>query len=305
MKFGFGYQLWLRDYHIENFYRMLDELALEGLDGFECLESFLLDWFERRPQEFHRLLDMHGLQFSSYYTGGEFTTPEQRDQYKQTVKRRARFMAAAGYENILLDGGHEFRDLNAQQLDDYIRVIADTANELGEYCKTLGLKTHWHQHWGSVFEKKQNFYRFMELLDPALVGFCCDCGQLELGDFDVLQTVRDFADRITFMHYKDVTKAGRPDGELWPGKVVPCDEGAYNVDSRYRWVELGRGCVPYVEITKIMAEHHYDGWIVDDFDYTGYQPRACVRACKEYLNQACGIWTDRDKKEGRAPAGVR
>ena len=36
-------------------------------------------------------------------------------------------MAAAGYENILLDGGHEFRDLNAQQLDDYIRVIADTA----------------------------------------------------------------------------------------------------------------------------------------------------------------------------------
>ena len=300
MKFGFGFQLWMRDTHEENFYRMLDELSLEGLDGFETYHPFLLDWFERRPKEFRRLLDMHGLELSSYYTSGEFTTEEQRELFRLTVRRRARFVAEAGYENMLLDGGHEFRGLNDRQLDDYIRAIADTANELGEYNKTLGLKTHWHQHWGSVFENRKNFYRFMELLDPGAVGFCCDCGQLELGDFDVLQTVRDFADRITFLHYKDVTKAGRPEGELWPGKTVPSDGGAYDVDSRYRWVELGRGCVPYVEITKILAEHHYDGWIVDDFDFTGYPPRVSVRACKEYLNQACGIYTARDLREGRA-----
>src|SRR5438105_3774141 len=82
-----------------------------------------------------------------------------------------------------------------------------------------------------------------------------DVGQLTLGGFDVLGTVRRYIDRIRFMHYKDVTFGGRPQGQLWAGGThIPADEGAYGVDSKGRWVELGRGVVPFAAITRILLD---------------------------------------------------
>ncbi len=69
MKFGFGMQVWLRDNHFENFYRMLDEMALEGLDGMECCFPFLHQWYGHRPKELRDLLDMHGLELASLCFG--------------------------------------------------------------------------------------------------------------------------------------------------------------------------------------------------------------------------------------------
>ena len=49
MKIGFGTQLWLKDNHFENFFRMLDEMALIGFDGFEMAYPFLIDWYGQNP----------------------------------------------------------------------------------------------------------------------------------------------------------------------------------------------------------------------------------------------------------------
>ena len=181
-------------------------------------------------------------------------------------------------------------------------VSANTANMLGQYARSLGLTLAWHQHWGSIFEVQAPFHRLMELTDPGLVGFCPDVGQLALGDFDVVDTVRRYVDRVRYVHYKDVTCAGRPQGELWPGgPVVPSNDGAYGIDSRWRWVELGRGVVDFPAITEVLLGAGYDGWIVDDFDFTGYPARASAQACKDYINQALGIWGERDIRRGLAP----
>ena len=299
MKFGFGIQLWLRNNHLENFYRMLVELALEGLDGFETSHGFLVDWYGGKPKELRKILDMLGLEVSSYYYGAEYYDKESREASIKELKRRADFMAELGYQNVLLDGGRKIPGMDARRLDDYIKLIAETANSLGEYANSLGLTLSWHQHWGSVFEVQAPFHRLMELTDPKIVGFCCDVGQLTLGDFNVTETVERYASqgRIRFMHYKDLTGDGRPEKRLWDGYDAPSDMGAYNVDSKYRWVELGRGCVDFVGVTKILQKYGYDGWLVDDFDFTGYEPRVSVRACKAYINNALGIKTARDLNE--------
>ena len=223
------------------------------------------------------------------------------------VKRRCRFVAELGYDIVLLDGGRKRPGITAQQqLDDQIKLIAETANMLGEYANSLGLHLSWHQHWGSIFEVQAPFHRLMELTDPALMGFCCDVGQLALGDFDVVETVRRYVDRIGFMHYKDVTMAGRPEGELWPGgPVAPTDGGAYGIDSKARWVELGRGMVDFPAVTEVLLSAGYDGWIVDDFDFTGYPARASAQACKDYINYGLGIWGERDIRRGLVPQGAK
>jgi inosose dehydratase len=300
MKIGFGTQLWLKDNHFENFHRMLDEMALIGLDGFEVCYPFLIEWYGHKPQELRRLLAMHGLELGSYYTGIGFGSKEAIQPQVEEFKRRCLFVHQLGGTNVLLDGGEKDWQRDYRDIEEYIQRIAAAANELGQYARSLGVTLSWHQHWGSVFEEESAFQRLMALTDPEWVGFCPDVGQLALCGFDVTATVRRYIERIKFIHYKDITFAGRPQGELWAGGVrAPADRGAYNVDSRGRWVELGRGVVPFREITDILVASGYDGWITDDFDYSGYSPVESALACKDFLNQGLGLWGERDLREQR------
>lgn len=302
MKIGFGTQLWLRDNHFENFHRMLDEMALIGLDGFEIHYPFLLQNYEHRTKELRDLLELHDLEMATYYTGITFHDEEQRYRGMNTVRRKCHFSAALGTKVICIDGGRKRSGISKNELDDQIKLIAECANQLGNYATSCGLTLAWHQHWGSIFEAKAPFYRFMELTDPDLVKFCPDVGQLALGDFDVVETIRHFADRIAYVHYKDISFAGRPHGELWRGgPVVPSDNGAYGVDSRGRWVELGRGIIDFPAITQVLRSAGFDGWIVDDFDYSGYRAVESAKACKTYINHALGIWGERDIRRNTAP----
>lgn len=295
MKIGFGTQLWLRDNHFENFHRMLDEMSLIGLDGFEISYGFLLQDYEHRTSLLRDLLAMHDLEMATYYTGITFHNDDQRRKGMDTVRRKCHFSAELGTQVICIDGGRKRPGITPEALDDQIKLIAETANQLGEYAKSCGLTLAWHQHWGSIFEIQAPFDRLMTLTDPNLVKFCPDVGQLKLGDFDVVETVRRYVERVAYVHYKDVTFAGRPQGQLYPGGPnLPSDGGAYSVDSRGRWVELGRGSIDFPAVTKVLLDAGFDGWIVDDFDFTGYRAVESATACKDYINKALGIWGERD-----------
>ncbi len=212
-----------------------------------------------------------------------------------------RFVAELGYPNVLIDENSGGLPI-AGNLGDHIKRVADGANALGAYAKSLGLTLSWHNHWGSTFETQEPFDEFVRLLDNDACGLCIDVGQVKLGGFDEVETVRKYADRIKFMHYKDVSFKGRPSGTLYPnGPRVPSDSGAYSVDARGRWVELGRGDVDFVGVTKALLDAGYDGWLVDDLDSTSYQARDSVAACKDYINNGLGIWTQRDRATGKVP----
>lgn len=166
MKIGFGAQLWVKDNHYENFHRMLDEMALIGFDGFEVCFPFLIEWYDNKPGELKKLLRMHGLELSSYYTGIGFRNKESVHGQVEEFKRRCRFVSRLGGEYVLLDGGEKDWQRDYRDVEAYISLIADTANELGKYARSLGLTLAWHQHWGSVFEDESAFNRLMELTDP-------------------------------------------------------------------------------------------------------------------------------------------
>jgi len=296
MKIGFGAALWVRDNHPGNFHRMLDELSLEGYDGLEYAGLWLLEQYERRPGEFRELMQMHDLEFSATYHHCEYLIPERQQSELELAKRKADFLAAVGAPVLMIDGAHKRPEVAT---DDDIKVVAGMANRMGEIGRERGLTVAWHQHWGTTFEVKATFDRLMELTDPELVKFCPDTGQLTLGDFDLVETFKKYSSRIAYVHFKDLTFAGRPRGELWPGgPVAPTDSGAYHVDSRGRWVELGRGAVNFPAVYRILLEAGYDGWIVDDFDFTGYSVRESLAACKAYLNGALGVYGRRDRAKG-------
>ena len=295
MKFGFGMQVWLRDNHNENFYRMLDEMSLEGLDGFECCYPFLYQWYSNNPGELRTLLDMHGLELSSYYCSVCFRDPDLNRRTVDDIKAKMRFVSEMGYKNILIDEAYGSLPNPHGSAADLIKIIAEGANNLGEYANSLGVTLSWHNHWGSTFETLEPFEQFVEQLDNSLCGICIDVGQLKLGGIDEVAVVKKYAKKIKYMHYKDVIFKGRPQGKIFPGGPdVPTNTGAYSVDAKGRWVELGRGEVNFVDVTKALLDAGFDGWIVDDLDSTSYQARESVSACKEYINKGLGIRTERD-----------
>jgi inosose dehydratase len=287
---GFGMAPWWRDGHPENIYRGLDEIAAAGFDGVEVFGSPLQQYIGR-PAAFGQLVARNGLVLSSAYCHFGYLDPAARAAEDAEFVRVANFAAEAGGKFVLLDGGHK-PDLRGpgDVSDDDIARIADAANRYATIARELGLTLAWHQHWGGVFEWPEPFHRFMAATDPALVSFCPDSAQLAMGDYDVVETFRRYAERIRFVHFKDL--APNHNWELAArhgGPARPRDSGGYHVDSKWRMVELGRGIIDFPALLDILKGAGYDGWIVDDMDYSAYAALECATVCRDYLRDALGL----------------
>jgi inosose dehydratase len=287
---GYGMAAWWRDGHPENIYRGLDEIALAGFDGVEIFGA-PYQTFTNRPAHFRRLLEMHGLTLSSVYSGYTYLDPARQAHEDEEFRRVAAFAAEAGAKWVLLDGGHKPNLRSADDVtDDDVAIVADAATRYAGVAREHGLSLAWHQHWGGVFEWSAPFHRFMARTDPSLVHFCPDTAQLSMGDYDVRQTFERYATRMGYVHFKDLA----PNHD-WAttarhgGPKAPRDSGGYHVDSKWRMVELGRGQIDFPALLAILQRAGFDGWIVDDMDYSAYSTLESATACRDYLREALGL----------------
>jgi inosose dehydratase len=99
----------------------------------------------------------------------------------------------------------------------------------------------------------------LDLTDPEWVGLCLDTGHHTFGGGDPVEGLRQHADRIWHVHFKDCdpTIAAQARKEGWDynfaiGKGVFC--------------ELGKGEVDFATIVRLLDELDYDGWIVVEQD---------------------------------------
>ncbi|MDR3119985.1 MAG: sugar phosphate isomerase/epimerase [Clostridiales bacterium] len=298
MKLGFGMQIWLRDGHFENFHRMLDEAATIGLDGLECCWPFLYQSYASKPGQLKALLDLHGLALSSYYIAVPMGGKKTNDESTELVKRYAAFIREAGGSDILFDEFYHGRKEWPEDRGGFAGMMAENVNRFAQIARAEGVYASWHQHWGSVLQWEEPFSRFMAETDPQYVSLCLDVGQAALCGWDVTASVQKYVGRINrYVHYKDILLGDRKEGALWPGKTAPSDSGAYDVDSYGRWVELGRGVVDFPAIHSILLEAGFDGWIVDDLDYTAYGAAQCAQACLDYLHHRLRAYGQRPPRD--------
>ena len=286
MKLGYHPAPWVRDNHWEHFPRALDEISLTGWDGIEISGRWVLDNYGHRPHELGDLLAMHDLVLASCYHGLTYSL-ERRTQEADLVQHTIDAIVAARGETLLIDGGPQQPDGTNE--DDYQRV-ADFANQIGEWCRDAGIQCCWHQHWGTMFEWAAPFERLLALTDPDLVKFCPDTAQLTMGDYDVIDTIRRHAQRIGYIHLKDLDH--NHDWQVAASHGGPstwADTGAYHVDSKWRFVELGRGLVDFPTVVGILREVNYQGWVVDDFDYSAYGTREASTTLLRYLRHGLGL----------------
>ncbi len=166
--------------------------------------------------------------------------------------------------------------LSRDQWDVYAKGVNRVARAVYDQ---LGLKVVFHHHCAGYVETPEETRNLMNRADPDLVGLCLDTGHWQYAGGDAVQCVREYGERVTYLHLKD------------------CDPGIRELAIKERmdyfaavaagvFCELGQGGVDFPTLIAEMEGRGYDGWAIVEQDILTSDleaPRQSARRNREYL----------------------
>jgi inosose dehydratase len=259
---------------------VLDEIVSAGYSGTE-----LGDGFPRVPATLRRALEDRGLEMPSAWCGlGVFQVSPDVDL--EHTRRLCGLLSAIGARFVnLADQGVPERKAFACRTDSPAapRLNADQWDQLAErVCRTAevarehGLQAAFHPHAGTWIETLGDLEELLGRVPAPLLKLCWDVGHAICGGVDPLAVVRQYPERIAYIHLKDV------DGEVLDG--VRRDGVSFDDAVRRRiFTELGRGVLDVPGLLAALREIGYQGWLMVEQDSTWLAPIESARASREYL----------------------
>ncbi len=260
---------------MEQAYREVAEL---GYLGFETFGRTIVEWNETKPGGWRALVERFGIPTGAAYCGKTWIDPATAAADMEAARREADALKEVGGETLVLACGR--RPPGGYTADQFKR-LADALHEIGRYCQSIGLVTGLHPHTGTAVETRQDIDTILALLDPAVVGFAPDTGQIAKGGSDILEVMRTYRRRITHVHLKD-----------WGGTYERDAEGRELDSTGYvNYVPVGSGVLPIPALLDILLEDGFTGWVNVELDGTPRAPRPpreAARISREYLGQVLG-----------------
>jgi sugar phosphate isomerase/epimerase len=223
--------------------RSLDADGLEMYDGFfTSLDPAYLD---RVGEAIHGA----GFAMPMLCCSPDFTNPDP-DGRKRAVDREAELIAVArrlgGPRTVCrVLSGQRYPQVDRRQgLEWVVECINRVLPVAREHDIVLGLENHYKDGFWTYPEFAQKRDVFLELVaaipDREHFGVQYDPSNAIVAGDDPVALLREFAERVVSMHASDRFLA--PSGELHHGVT-------------------GKGLNDYDAIFRILAEHHYRGWI--------------------------------------------
>ena len=198
------------------------------------------------------------------YCSGRFIDPALVESEMQAILAAARFARNAGGEYLVLGGGMNQTGVYAGP--DYGRLAA-ALHAIGRGCREMGLTACYPPHLGTMVENAAQLELFCNETDPDLIGLAPDLAHLVRGGADPVETIRRWADRIVYIHLKDVR-----DNEF---------------------VELEQGDIDWPAVAETLREIGYRGWAVVELDDTSRTPLESAAISRRYLEELLGAENER------------
>jgi inosose dehydratase len=194
--------------------RFLDELA--GV-GYEWLELGPYGYLPTDPSKLSDELaarnlkvaggTMHGL--SGLHRAGDF------DAIVEQARKVAVLTKAVGADQLIFVPVPGYRDDDtgaylepAELTEDQWRRLIGSSDELGKIIYgDYGVHLQFHPHADSHVETQAQTERFLQETDPAAVNLCLDTGHLAYRRADCAQIIKDYPDRIGYVHIKQMDPA--------------------------------------------------------------------------------------------------
>ena len=200
----------------------IKDISEIGFPGIQLRNNILKDYGDR-PKALRDLLNQHHLEMVALSSGGvRIATGTEPDEIAKHV-RNASFVHDVGGRYLQVTDSARPKDRKPEAAD--FRQLGRALTEIGKRALDLGVPVGYHNHMGSLGEAPDEVDRIMELADPRYVKLELDIAHYQQGGGDPARAIRQYHDRLLFLHIKDVESLATND-ERGRG---------------YRWVELGRG----------------------------------------------------------------
>ncbi|EPJ77593.1 MULTISPECIES: TIM barrel protein [Pseudomonas] len=168
----------------------------------------------------------------------------------------------AGPYLVIIDWGHEVRDYaaghsdRAPRLDDarwntmmaHIRAIADIA------WHQYGIRAVIHPHAGGYIEFADELARLVDDIPDEVAGLCLDTGHLYYAGMDPVASLRTYAHRLDYLHFKDIDP-------VVLDQVLNEHIRFFAACARGVMCPIGRGVIDYPALHSLVHELGYVGCI--------------------------------------------
>lgn len=158
---------------------------------------------------------------------------------------------------------------------DYKR-LGQLLTELGKRVADLGVQLGYHNHMGAMGQTPEGVDQIVEAMDPRYARLELDIAHYFQGGGDPAKAVEKYADRLLFLHLKDVEKLPDSSGAKQP----------------YRFVELGRGQVNVPAVLEALRKISFRGWGIVELDGEtdkSRTPKESAIINKDYVEQKLGL----------------
>lgn len=215
--------------------RAISEIGAAGYEGVELFDGNLLD-YEGRYDTLRTTLGNAGVQLVAVYSGANFLFKDILDEELARIERAASAAAEMGAEHLVVGGGA--KRAKGRQADDF-KLLGAGLDRVCRVAEAAGLTAHYHPHLSTIVEGPEEV---REIFKHTAINFCPDTAHLAAAGGDPAQQVREFKDRITYVHLKGLQRE--------PFAFTPIDMG-----------DLDNGAV-----IDALAESSFSGWVTNELD---------------------------------------
>lgn len=241
------------------FEQCVSEMALAGFTGSEVGNKY-----PKEPAVLKKALDMRGVEICNQWFSC-FLITKPFEEVEKEFRNQLSFLSALGAKVIGVS--EQSYSIQGQQTtpifgnkyvlnDSQWEVLCNGLNRLGKIAKEeYQISLTFHHHMGTVVENAQEVERMMEHTDPEYVHLLFDTGHFAYCDEDPLEMVKKYIKRIKHVHLKDIRKEVVAQVRT---EKLSFLEGV----RRGTFTVPGDGCIHFEPIFAVLAENHYEGYLV-------------------------------------------
>ncbi len=251
------------------------------LDAIRTAGYRATEWSSSLPRDVERLradLAARGLDLVGAFVGLNLRDRARHEAELARAQEKARFLKALGAGHLVVaDAGDPGRRAAAGHVGPELALseaafsaMVEGLHRLGEALRPLGMRLVFHNHVGTYVETGEETARLLSATDPELVGWCLDTGHLVYGGGDLLELLDRFADRVGYLHLKDVD----------PEVLARAKAGGWSFEDalrRYIFAPLGEGMVPLKAALSQLKAAGFSGVAVIEQDTTPTDPTEAAR----------------------------
>lgn len=245
-----------------------------GYRAYETIGRIIEQYEERKAERFDDLLARHDISLAAVYCGTTFVDAEGAAEHVENVMRWAKRGQELGATALILAAGSRRPEPYTKTAQ--WRGMARVFNDIARRAADLGLITALHPHTGTLLETRTEIDAILDAIDPTLVFFAPDTGQIAKAGDDPTAALREYKTLLRHVHLNHFG-GGEPTG--YAG-----------------YVPVGSGVVDIPAIFDILEETGFDDWVTVELDSTAdvpRPPREAAAMSKRYLEKLLGdraVW---------------